>query len=66
MNANIIITTHTPPPNNNNQQELLASADSNQDGLIDYQEFSVLLRNNNEALRNSGRASAKGSLARFL
>jgi calcium-dependent protein kinase len=47
-------------------QELLASADSNQDGLIDYQEFSVLLRNNNEALRNSGRASAKGTLAKFF
>jgi calcium-dependent protein kinase len=47
-------------------KELLESADSNQDGLIDYAEFSWLLRNNNEALKQSGRTSAKGQLAKFF
>jgi calcium-dependent protein kinase len=47
-------------------KELLASADTNGDGLIDYAEFSWLLRNHNEALRVSGRAEAKGQLARFF
>lgn len=47
-------------------KELLASADTNGDGLIDYAEFSWLLRNHNEALRVSGRAEAKGHLARFF
>lgn len=45
---------------------LLATADTNGDGLIDYAEFSWLLRNNNEGLRLSGRAESKGQLARFF
>lgn len=47
-------------------RELLASADSNGDGQIDYAEFSFLLRNNNEALRHSGRTGAKGQLSKFI
>lgn len=47
-------------------KELLASADANQDGMIDYAEFSWLLRNNNEALRASARTTAKVELSRFL
>lgn len=37
-------------------KELLASADTNGDGHIDYLEFCGLLRNNNEALKQSTRA----------
>lgn len=37
-------------------KELLTSADTNGDGMIDYMEFCALLRNNNEALRQSTRA----------
>lgn len=37
-------------------RELLASADTNGDGMIDYLEFCSLLRNNNEALKQSTRA----------
>jgi len=47
-------------------RELLESADSNQDGQIDYAEFSWLLRNNNEGLKQSGRTGAKGQLAKFF
>ncbi|KAI8473389.1 MAG: kinase-like domain-containing protein [Monoraphidium minutum] len=47
-------------------KELLASADANQDGMIDYAEFSWLLRNNNEQLRNSGRTGAKAQLSKFI
>jgi calcium-dependent protein kinase len=45
---------------------LLASADSNGDGLIDYAEFAWMLRNHNQELRLSGRAEAKGQLARYF
>lgn len=37
-------------------KELLASADTNGDGQIDYMEFCSLLRNHNESLRQSTRA----------
>ncbi|GBF87688.1 calcium-dependent kinase [Raphidocelis subcapitata] len=46
-------------------KELLASADTNQDGMIDYAEFSWLLRNNAETLRTS-RTSAKGQISKFI
>lgn len=47
-------------------KELLAVADTNQDGMIDYAEFSWLLRNNNENLRTSARTATKGKLAAFF
>eukprot|EP00882_Tetradesmus_deserticola_P022169 GHRQ01024059.1.p2 GENE.GHRQ01024059.1~~GHRQ01024059.1.p2 ORF type:complete len:207 (+),score=108.21 GHRQ01024059.1:713-1333(+) len=47
-------------------KELLATADTNGDNIIDYAEFSWLLRNHNDALRGSGRAETKGQLARFF
>lgn len=47
-------------------KDLLASADTNDDGQIDYAEFSWLLRNNNEGLRASARAASKKSLAKFF
>jgi len=37
-------------------KEMLASADTNGDGTIDYMEFCYMLRNHNEALRQSARA----------
>ncbi|KAF8063742.1 CPK2 [Scenedesmus sp. PABB004] len=43
---------------------LLEAADTNGDGLIDYAEFSWLLRNTNEDLRASGRAGAKTTLSK--
>jgi hypothetical protein len=49
-----------------NARELLATADKNGDGQIDYAEFSWLLRNNNESLRMSGRSESKGQLARYF
>lgn len=47
-------------------KELLQSADTNGDGLIDYAEFSWLLRNQNENLKHSARAEAKGQLSKFF
>jgi calcium-dependent protein kinase len=47
-------------------KDLLASADTNDDGQIDYAEFSWLLRNNNENLRASARGASKKSLAKFF
>lgn len=43
-------------------KDLLATADANGDGLIDYAEFSWLLRNNNEQLTGSGLTQAKSAL----
>lgn len=34
--------------------------------MIDYAEFSWLLRNNNEGLRDSSRTEAKGQLSKFI
>ncbi len=42
-------------------KELLASADRNGDGQIDYAEFAWLLRSNNESLRASGRSGYVGT-----
>lgn len=50
---------HTPPPRRPSPRSL-------QDGLIDYAEFSWLLRNQNDELRNSGRAGSKGQLAKYI
>lgn len=47
-------------------KELLQSADTNGDGMIDYAEFSWLLRNQNENLKASARAEAKGQLSKFI
>ncbi|KIY95244.1 hypothetical protein MNEG_12717 [Monoraphidium neglectum] len=45
---------------------LLAGADTNKDGTIDYAEFSCLLRANNEDLKHSGHNQAKGFFSRFF
>lgn len=34
--------------------------------MIDYAEFSFMMRNNNDDLRVSGRAASKGILGRFM
>ncbi len=47
-------------------KELLQSADTNGDGMIDYAEFSWLLRSQNETLKASARAEVKGQLAKFF
>jgi hypothetical protein len=47
-------------------KELLQSADTNGDGMIDYAEFSWLLRNQNENLKASARAEAKGQISKFI
>lgn len=47
-------------------KELLSSADTNGDGMIDYAEFSWLLRNQNENLKASARTEAKGMLSKFI
>lgn len=47
-------------------KELLQSADTNGDGMIDYAEFSWLLRNQNENLKTSARAEAKGPLSKYI
>ncbi len=44
-------------------RKLLASADSNGDGQIDYAEFSFMLRNNNETLQAS--RGVKKTLSRY-
>jgi calcium-dependent protein kinase len=46
-------------------KELLETADKNGDGNIDYSEFAYLLRANNEALHNSGKAF-KSQFSRFF
>lgn len=47
-------------------KELLQSADTNGDGMIDYTEFSWLLRNQSETLKNSARTEVKGQLSKFI
>lgn len=47
-------------------KDLLQSADTNGDGMIDYAEFSWLLRSQNEGLKASARAEVKGQLAKFF
>lgn len=47
-------------------KDMLASADTNGDGQIDYAEFSWLLRNNNDGLKLSGRAASKAMMGRFF
>jgi len=47
-------------------KDLLQSADTNGDGMIDYAEFSWLLRNNSETLKASARTEAKGQLSKFI
>lgn len=47
-------------------KELLQSADTNGDGLIDYAEFSWLLRSQSEHLKASARAEVKGTLSKYI
>jgi calcium-dependent protein kinase len=47
-------------------KQLLQSADTNGDGMIDYAEFSWLLRNQNEDLKASARVQAKAELSKFF
>lgn len=46
-------------------KELLATADTNHDGMIDYVEFSYLLKTNNDGLKQSSRAM-KRQFSKFL
>eukprot|EP00878_Enallax_costatus_P019301 GHUV01020361.1.p1 GENE.GHUV01020361.1~~GHUV01020361.1.p1 ORF type:complete len:411 (+),score=150.67 GHUV01020361.1:34-1233(+) len=47
-------------------KDLLAQADTNGDGQIDYAEFSWMLRNHNDSLQGSARNEIKGQLAKFI
>lgn len=44
----------------------IANNPCTQDGMIDYAEFSWLLRSHNQELKGSGRANAKGALSRIV